>query len=367
MVCNDSEEALMNHQIDQLLRYDKQQNAQYIRIVVCGTGDSGKTTLIRQLRIIHMNFTDTERRDHIPNIIHNIIYYCYATMIHMCENGVFDDEIDFMRMYSSDDSDDKNCVAGINTLFKTAMSCIHYKFPRPLLDMTTQMVKSPILRSYIRANANVLLVPDGLESLLNNFNTIIQPEYTPSDNDILRCKYVTTGIQPPAKFFANGTPFLIYDVGGQRLERKTWSPLYDGVSCVIYVVALTDYNQMLAEDKQKNRLIESIEVFQYVRKDPRLAGKPIILFLNKCDLFISSIKTTPLTVCFPDCPANVAGDCHLATNYIKDKLWDGKKRDIDVTHVTHATDKENVKVVFDAVRTFCIQRDLIANGLAKPV
>jgi hypothetical protein len=43
------------------------------------------------------------------------------------------------------------------------------------------------------------------------------------------------------------------DVGGQRSERRKWIAAFEGVLCVLFVVAISEYNQKLAEDKTKVR------------------------------------------------------------------------------------------------------------------
>jgi len=42
--------------------------------------------------------------------------------------------------------------------------------------------------------------------------------------------------------------FRIVDVGGQRSERKKWIHCFEGVTAVIFVSALNEYDLVLAED-----------------------------------------------------------------------------------------------------------------------
>jgi hypothetical protein len=39
------------------------------------------------------------------------------------------------------------------------------------------------------------------------------------------------------------------DVGGQRSERKKWIHCFDGVQCLLFMVALSGYDQSLLEDQ----------------------------------------------------------------------------------------------------------------------
>ncbi len=63
------------------------------------------------------------------------------------------------------------------------------------------------------------------------------------------------------RYDIDGSPFEIYDVGGQRNERKKWIHCFDDVTAVIFVVALSEYDQTLFEDSTTNRLLEAVELF----------------------------------------------------------------------------------------------------------
>lgn len=47
--------------------------------------------------------------------------------------------------------------------------------------------------------------------------------------------------------------FSVVDVGGQRSERRKWIHCFDDVKAIIFVVALSGYNQVLFEDTRVNR------------------------------------------------------------------------------------------------------------------
>lgn len=41
----------------------------------------------------------------------------------------------------------------------------------------------------------------------------------------------------------------MFDVGGQRSERKKWVHCFEGVHCLLFVAAMSGYDQCLVEDK----------------------------------------------------------------------------------------------------------------------
>lgn len=42
----------------------------------------------------------------------------------------------------------------------------------------------------------------------------------------------------------------MFDVGGQRSERKKWIHCFEGVTCIIFCAALSAYDMVLVEDKE---------------------------------------------------------------------------------------------------------------------
>ena len=42
----------------------------------------------------------------------------------------------------------------------------------------------------------------------------------------------------------------LFDIGGQRSERKKWIHCFEGVTAIIFLVALSEYDLFLAEDQE---------------------------------------------------------------------------------------------------------------------
>ena len=128
-------------------------------------------------------------------------------------------------------------------------------------------------------------------SLLTDFNSLLQ--------DVLRTRVKTTGIIE-TQFSYKGLHFKMFDVGGQRSERKKWIHCFEGVTAIIFCVALSGYDLVLAEDEEMNRMMESMKLFDSICNNKWFVETSIILFLNKKDLFEQKIKYSPLSVCFPE-------------------------------------------------------------------
>ena len=53
----------------------------------------------------------------------------------------------------------------------------------------------------------------------------------------------------------------MFDVGGQRSERKKWIHCFEGVTAIIFCVALSAYDLVLAEDEEMVRMSPLLECF----------------------------------------------------------------------------------------------------------
>ncbi|ETO24678.1 hypothetical protein RFI_12479 [Reticulomyxa filosa] len=111
-------------------------------------------------------------------------------------------------------------------------------------------------------------LPDNMDFYLNKIEDIMKPDYNCSDEDCFKVSYRTTGwyyyeyIDPKLK----EQTFRIYDVGGQRSERRKWVQHFSGVDALIFVTALNHYATTLFEDEDKNALHESFVLLVHVKK-----------------------------------------------------------------------------------------------------
>ncbi len=48
-------------------------------------------------------------------------------------------------------------------------------------------------------------------------------------------------------------PLSMFDVGGQRSERKKWIHCFENVTSIIFCVALSEYDQVLLEEANQVR------------------------------------------------------------------------------------------------------------------
>jgi len=89
----------------------------------------------------------------------------------------------------------------------------------------------------------------------------------------------------------------------------------------------------------------------------------MILFLNKRDLFGEKITKVPLTVCFPDYDGE--NTYEAGAEFLKNQFEAKNHNDEKVvyTHITCATDTDNIAAVFNAVKDIIIRQSLNEAGL----
>lgn len=142
----------------------------------------------------------------------------------------------------------------------------------------------------------------------------------------------------------------LIDVGGQRSERKKWLHYFEGVDLVVFVVAMSEYDQVLLENTKVNRMHESLQVFDSVCNNKWFLHSSIILFLNKKDVFDEKIVYSKIDQCFPDYIKQDQEKKENPADYIQMEFR--KKNRIHphiYCHYTNAKDTQNVKVMFDVM------------------
>ncbi|KAH8824047.1 guanine nucleotide binding protein, alpha subunit [Flagelloscypha sp. PMI_526] len=118
--------------------------------------------------------------------------------------------------------------------------------------------------------------------------------YQPSDDDIIRARLRTLGVQEYNFVFEHGhtvgQEWRLFDVGGTRSSRAAWYPYFEDVDAIIFLAPISCFNEKLAEDRKVNRLEDSYLLWRSVQSCKLLAKTQMILFLNKCDLLQQKLQ-----------------------------------------------------------------------------
>ncbi|CAJ0922321.1 unnamed protein product [Ranitomeya imitator] len=193
---------------------------------------------------------------------------------------------------------------------------------------------------------------------LGDIDRIAVTGYIPTQQDVLRVRVPTTGIiEYP--FDLENIIFRMVDVGGQRSERRKWIHCFENVTSIIFLVALSEYDQVLAECDNENRMEESKALFKTIITYPWFQNSSVILFLNKKDLLEEKILFSHLIDYFPEF-TGLKQDAKSAREFIL-KLYQDQNPDkekVIYSHFTCATDTENIRFVFAAVKDTILQLNL---------
>lgn len=327
----DSAAAKKNKEIEEFLRSERKSNDE-IKLLLLGTGGSGKSTIAKQMKIIHLTGFSKEEKVSFKNVVYHNVLRAMLTLIEETkaraipiENNSAAELIESISLSSKDIPYSEEIANAVELLWK----------------------EEGIIKVFGRSNEFQL--DDSAGYFLDNCKKFAANDYIPDECDILRARAKTTGIVE-INFTVNKKSYKLVDVGGQRNERKKWLHCFQDVTSVIYCAAMNDYDLLLEEDGFTNRMHESLKVFDELINSCYFINKPIILFLNKKDLFEEKIKTVDLSVCFPQYDGGL--DFTKASEYInkKYKSKDNNRNNREIfPHFTTATDTTNVRFVFHAV------------------
>ncbi|KAI0633064.1 guanine nucleotide binding protein, alpha subunit [Trametes polyzona] len=163
---------------------------------------------------------------------------------------------------------------------------------------------------------------------LNDIDRIAVRDYEPSNDDVVRARLRTLGVQEHRIKFnkgpASGSEWCIYDVGGSRTQRMAWYPYFDDCDAIIFLAPISCFDEKLAEDRRINRLEDSYLLWKAVVSAKLLAKTSIILFLNKRDLLEeklrSGVRIRDYVHSYGDKPNDVETAVHYFQQHFRDIL-----------------------------------------------
>ena len=119
--------------------------------------------------------------------------------------------------------------------------------PKDVAIAIGNLWKDPAVKSAV-ARSREFQLNDSATYFFDSIERMLSPNYIPTDQDILRTRVKTTGITE-TKFEIDSMTFKLFDVGGQRSERKKWIHCFEGVHALVFLVSLSEYDQVLYEDQ----------------------------------------------------------------------------------------------------------------------
>lgn len=310
-----------------------------------GAGECGKSTILKQMKIINLGGFGEQEEEEAKNLVFKNTIDSIQSLCAACDDldipidsSLDDSKAKILAVDSSNENVDLSIAEDIHKLWKSE---------------GVQAAKKQEAKFHLLDSA-----PYFLDRVLDYFKA----EYKPSQQDVLRTRLTTTGIIE-TEFQLEGMSFKMYDVGGQRGERKKWIHCFDDVTAIMFIASLSEYNQVLAEDRNRNRLIESLDLFEGIANLPWFEKASIILFLNKNDLFEEKVVQIDIGDYHAEYDGGLDYDKGLA--FIQEEYFDRNENE-DKTlycHVTDATNTQNVEFVWKATQHIILESKLSSSGL----
>lgn len=332
-----------SREIERVMGNAHTQEQQINKLLLLGAGESGKSTLFKQMITIYgKGYPESERKTFTP-IIYNNIITSMKILVHMVDT--FSDKsiacVDDLAIIQECDNADV--------------------VDKAIADSISNLWKDQAVQETFGCRAKFQF-PDSAPYFFDRIDEIAGDQYVPSKQDVLRSRVRTTGIVENA-FEIDGNQFKMFDVGGQRNERKKWIHCFENVTAVLFVAAISEYDQVLYEDENTNRMMEALNLFEEICNSRWFRDTSMILFLNKRDLFENKIGRVPLKICFEsyDGPDTYDAGCEFLQEQFESRNRNPDKQ--VYTHITCATDTDNISAVFNAVKDIIIRKSLQEAGL----
>ncbi|XP_061549682.1 guanine nucleotide-binding protein G(olf) subunit alpha isoform X2 [Phycodurus eques] len=345
--------------IDRALKELKREYKQTHRLLLLGAGESGKSTIVKQMKILHVNgFNAEEKKQKIQDIRKNV-KDAIVTIV-----SAMSTLIPPVPLANPEDQFRIDYIKSIAPLSDFDYSQEFFDHAKKLWD--DEGVKACFERS------NEYQLIDCAQYFLDRIDSVRQSDYTPTDQDLLRCRVLTSGIFE-TRFQVDKVNFHMFDVGGQRDERRKWIQCFNDVTAIIFVVASSSYNMVIREDNNTNRLREALDLFRSIWNNRWLRTISVILFLNKQDMLAEKVLAgkSKIEDYFPEYarytipneatpepgedPRVTRAKFFIRDEFLRISTASGDGRHYCYPHFTCAVDTENIRRVFNDCRDI-IQR-----------
>ncbi|PPQ65606.1 hypothetical protein CVT24_011815 [Panaeolus cyanescens] len=328
----------LHRQAEKELKEAKAKMAAQVKVLLLGSGDSGKSTILKQMRLIHkVPFTQSEIEHYRQLVFENLTRGMRYVL----------DAMEDMDLKVQEEN-----VPHIDLIDNARDIRDGEPFPIQYYDPLKALWSDPnVQKAWERGNEAAL--PENLQYFFSDLDRLFSPTYQPTEQDIIRCRARTIGITETT-FTLRDHEMLMVDVGGQKSERRKWIHCFQDVTSILFLVSLSGYDQCLVEDKDANQMQDAMTIWDSICHSQWFKQTSIILFLNKNDLFEKKVPTSDIKNFFPDYEGE-PGDVKAGREYFKrrfgrlaQKAGRSKEREIYI-HITTATDTAMLRVVMAAV------------------
>lgn len=188
--------------------------------------------------------------------------------------------------------------------------------------------------------------------------------YVANDEDFLHAYVKTTGIHE-TYLESPHVKYRVYDIGGDRAERKKWPYVLEGVDCLVFIASLAVYDAQYGAD-DSNDIRDSLTMFGSLLNTAKCSTtSTIVLLLNKIDIFRQKIKRFPISDFWPDYSGR-EGDYAAAIKFFADKfcaLQQTEDRRKIYVYYSDATNTKTSGDILQSIETLMVSRN--GNGCSS--
>jgi len=380
-------QSAINQKIDDEMQIAQQAEEQKIKLLLLGAGESGKSTIFKQMRILY----GTPRTDENLRMFGVVIRSnCITVTRKLCQ------VIEMLELES--ELEEEEAAEGGMTPFQAFELLVSHLVegtaaPIEPVDLSDHWVghcataglgpnsdaqiflqiwkpmkifwESQTMQQIVWKKRSLVNIIDGHKVFLDEIDRIASTTFKPTQQDVLLARVKTTQVVME-RYRIDGIDFEMYDVGGQRSERRKWIDCFDSVDAVIFVAALSEYDQNLAESKRTNRMVEALELFRSICNNRAFANTSVMLFLNKKDIFEEKLQYSDIAAQRPFAdyggpPKDFNNGVLYFIEKFKDCLINDEITDSFIQACT-ATDTNNMEFVLDSTRTIIMTDNLRRSG-----
>ena len=210
--------------IERQLEAQQKEENKIVKLLVLGTGESGKSTVFKQMKILYS----------VPDPPSKFIMVVRANLFGnaaQVRDGMGKLGIEFKDPAASAAAEKIKDNGQDGSIKSDGLE----------KDFATMYGDAGVQEAIERAHEFQL--NDSTRYFWERAAEILKTDYLPSEQDVLRARVRTTGIVQQ-NFVIKDQKYTMFDVGGQRNERRKWIHCFDNVTAVIFVTAVSEYDQV---------------------------------------------------------------------------------------------------------------------------
>ena len=222
--CESNPEASKNNELNRELNQSRKVDENIKKLLFLGSGGSGKSTLYKQLRTIHgKGYTSDDRMFFVSHIHAQIIEQMKLAIEHV--EFLQEEELIEKMGDAYERPDDFNpfktlCDEEAQAAVSRMQSLGRSKLTEQVAADCKLLWSLPMIQDAYEQRA-ISKIDDTTNYFWDHIDDVTQPNYVPNESEMLMVRFRTTGVIDQ-KFTIEKTTFHVFDVGGQKSERKKW-------------------------------------------------------------------------------------------------------------------------------------------------